>query len=394
MSIESSELWRAVLAEYPTGVALVTANLADGEPAGMIVGSFTAISQDPPLIGYFGDDSSSTFRSIEVAGRFAVSVLSDTDDALLRSFIRKDEGRFEQSGLTRTANGLLRVEDAVAWFEARTESVQRIGDHQLVVGHVDEFGVGSPDAGSPLLYRRGGFGAFAIPADALDARLVGERVATAQIAAEVLLPLVDRVGGDIAITASVGESVVVVGLVSRAPAERARSNLQPTSGPMRAIGIWLPFAAPVEPLFAAWAPERTRSFWIERARHLVGSVDRRGVEAQLAAIRERGYSVSVDAELTSRFFNVIADPKAQRESYAQMWSEYASRTIESVSSDLPLSDIAAVQVPVFNADGQVALVLTVSDVGPFPDPAALDAFADDLLAAANRVAEAIREISR
>lgn len=44
-------------------------------------------------------------------------------------------------------------------------------------------------------------------------------------------------------------------------------------------------ATPVEPLFAAWAPERVRSLWIECARHLVSRVNRRRVEAQLAAIR-------------------------------------------------------------------------------------------------------------
>lgn len=384
MGVEQTEWWRAVLAEYPTGVALITAAAPTGEPVGMIVGSFTAISQDPPLIGYFGDDTSATFHSIVQAERFAVSVFGEADDGLLRSFIRKDEGRFEQAGLVRTANGLVRLEEAVAWFEARTEKVDRHGDHRLVVGRVEDFGVAAVDAGSPLLYRRGGFGAFAIPSDAVDSRLFGERLTAAQAAAEVLEPVARGIGRDIAITTLVGESVVVVGMVPAAAGAEP-----PSVAALRAIGISLPFAAPVEPLFAAWASDKTRSFWIERARHLVGAVDRRRVEAQLAAVRERGFGVSVDQDLTARFFALITDPTAERESYARVWSEYASQTIESVEAALPLGDIAAIQVPVFGEQGEVSLVLTVSDIGPFEDVAALERFAGELTDAAAAASAAI-----
>ena len=387
MSLRASELWRAVLAEYPTGVALVTAQLPDGTPVGMVVGSFMAISQDPPLVGYFGDDSSSTFQEVVGAERFAVSVFADSHDRLLRSFIRKDEGRYDQPGLAITDSGLIRIDDAVVWFEANKQTVQRHGDHQLVVGAVSDFGVSASEIGSPLLYRRGGFGAFAIPAETVDARLIGERLAAAQAAAEVLAPVATRLNRDIAVTAMVGDSVVVVGMVPGAPVVVGEPI--PDSGPLRAIGISLPFAAPVEPLFAAWADERVRSFWMERARHLVGAVDRRQVETHLEAIRHRGFGVSVDQGLTARFLGTITDPTAERESYAQIWSEYAAQTIVSTSSILTLSDIAAVQVPVFDEQGQVVLVLTVSDLGPFADEDALNVFAATLIDAADEASHVI-----
>ncbi|GHF05403.1 flavin reductase [Pseudolysinimonas yzui] len=387
-----TEWWRAVLNEYPTGVSLVTARRANGDPVGMIVGSFVAVSEEPPLIGYFGDDVSTTFPAFLEADRFAVSVLSHAHDDLLRAFIRKDPDRYQRPELVTTPGGLLRLGDAVAWFEARTESIQRYGDHQLVVGAVGDFGVGSADAGSPLLYRRGGFGAFTVPSDGVDARLIGERLAAAQSASEILQTVADRIGRDIAITTLAGESVVVLSMVAASQSE-LRSALPPPrmpgAGPVRAIGLSLPFAAPVEPLFAAWAPDRVRSFWIERARHLVGAVDRRRVEGQLAAIRERGYAVSVDQDLTFRFMSLVTDPTVAHESYARVWSEYASRVVESVSSELPLSDIAAIQVPVFDAHGEVVLGLTVSAVGPFDEIADLDAFAAQLIEAAALISQAL-----
>ncbi|MBW4095904.1 MAG: hypothetical protein HIU81_11330 [Acidobacteria bacterium] len=358
-------------------MALLSAQLPDGSPTAMVIGSFVAISQDPPLIGYFGDDASATFRSLADSQNFVVSVLGEEHDALLRSFIRKDENRLEQVGLVRMASGLLRVEEPVAWFEARMTSVQRYGDHRLVVGQVEDFGVATATAGSPLLYRRGGFGAFAIPTDRIDVRNIGDRLSAAQAVSVMLEPVAHRIGRDIAITAMVGESIVVVGMTLCAHGELAEQSAP------SAIGISLPFAAPVEPLFAAWASDRTKTLWIERARHLVGVVDRRGVSAQLEAIRERGYAVSVDRDLSARFIGLIADPDVENESYAQMWSDYASRTIESATSPLPLGDIAAIQVPVFDADGSVTLALTISGIGPFSHDADLESLAQTLVEAAN-----------
>lgn len=396
--VEVAEWWRAVLAECPTGVALLSARTSDGEPTAMIIGSFMAISQDPPLIGYFGDDASSTFLSLVDSDRFTISVLGEEQDALLRSFIRKDELRFQQPGLVRTASVLLRVDDPVAWFEARTHSVQRLGDHRLVVGEVEDFGVGSAAAGSPVLYRRGGFGAFAITADSMDARTVGDRLGAAQIAAEAIEPIARRINRDIAITAMVGESIVVVGMALRSRGDGVASDM---TGPDMAgpeatsvIGVSLPFAAPIEPLFAAWASDRARTLWIERARHLVGKVDRHRVGAQLEVIRERGYAVSVDRDLSARFIGLMTDPATETESYAKMWSEFAARTIESATSRIPLGDIAAIQVPVFDENGGVVLALTVSGVGPFEADADLEDFANALLDAAARASVAVIGHSR
>ena len=43
-------IFRQVLGTYPTGVSVITALDADGNPAGMVVGTFTSVSLDPPLV--------------------------------------------------------------------------------------------------------------------------------------------------------------------------------------------------------------------------------------------------------------------------------------------------------------------------------------------------------
>ena len=42
-----SQEFRRILGHYPTGVCAITA-MSNGRPLGMIVGSFTSVSLDPP----------------------------------------------------------------------------------------------------------------------------------------------------------------------------------------------------------------------------------------------------------------------------------------------------------------------------------------------------------
>ena len=62
--------FRDVLGTYPTGVCVITAVDAEGHRSGLVVGSFTSISLDPPLVGFFPDKRSGTWPKIAAIGRF------------------------------------------------------------------------------------------------------------------------------------------------------------------------------------------------------------------------------------------------------------------------------------------------------------------------------------
>src|SRR3546814_11657520 len=64
--------FRRALGHVPTSVAVVTATDAHG-PVGMTVGSFTSISLDPPLVGFFADCGSSTLARVQAGGSFCRS---------------------------------------------------------------------------------------------------------------------------------------------------------------------------------------------------------------------------------------------------------------------------------------------------------------------------------
>ena len=64
--------FRRVLGHYPTGVCVVTAILPDGRPEGMVVGSFTSASLDPPLVAFFPDKRSNTWTHLAAAERLSL----------------------------------------------------------------------------------------------------------------------------------------------------------------------------------------------------------------------------------------------------------------------------------------------------------------------------------
>ena len=53
--------FRRVLGQYPTGVCVVTATEPDGRRAGFVVGSFTSVSLNPPLVAFFPDKGSTSW---------------------------------------------------------------------------------------------------------------------------------------------------------------------------------------------------------------------------------------------------------------------------------------------------------------------------------------------
>src|SRR3546814_16617268 len=67
--------FRNVLGCYPTGVCVVTAS-HEGARHAMVVGSFTSISLDPPLVGFFPDKKSSSWPQIAATGHFCANILA------------------------------------------------------------------------------------------------------------------------------------------------------------------------------------------------------------------------------------------------------------------------------------------------------------------------------
>jgi flavin reductase (DIM6/NTAB) family NADH-FMN oxidoreductase RutF len=153
--------FRHVLSHVPTGVVVVAGH--DGSaPAGLAIGSFTSISLDPPLVGFYPDRASTSWPPIRRSGGFCVNVLAAHQAGLCRRFARSGGDKFV--GITwrpAARSGAPILDGVVAWIDCELEREVELGDHSLVVGRVLDLGIERP--GAPLIFLRGGHPALARP---------------------------------------------------------------------------------------------------------------------------------------------------------------------------------------------------------------------------------------
>lgn len=151
-------LFRETLGHYPTGVAVVTAIAADGQPAGMVVGTFSSVSLEPPLIAFFPARTSGSFQHLRTASAFCVNVLAADQEQLCRQLANGGAKKFDGVGWQPAPLGSPILDDAVSWLECTFEQIQEAGDHYIVLGRVQDLAVARPTL--PLLFFQGGYGRF------------------------------------------------------------------------------------------------------------------------------------------------------------------------------------------------------------------------------------------
>jgi flavin reductase (DIM6/NTAB) family NADH-FMN oxidoreductase RutF len=150
-------VYRQVMAHYPTGVAVVTA--FDGEqPAGMVVGTFSAVSMDPPLVAFMPQKSSVTYAALAKATAYCINVVAADQLDLCRTMARRAADKFDQVSWKTSPYGAPQLADAVAHVHCRPAQEIEAGDHFIVLCAVDAMEVTRPV--TPLLFFQGGYGEF------------------------------------------------------------------------------------------------------------------------------------------------------------------------------------------------------------------------------------------
>lgn len=150
------EKFRHVLSHVPTSVVVVTGVDVNGVHAGMAVGSFTSISLDPQLVGFYPADSSTSWPPIRDAGRFCVNVLAQGQNELAARFARRGGDKFE--GLrfdTAAYSGGAILPGVVAWIDCELDREIELGDHSLVVGRVID--LRAARSAHPMVFSRGSY---------------------------------------------------------------------------------------------------------------------------------------------------------------------------------------------------------------------------------------------
>lgn len=130
---------RDALGEYATGVAVVTARGADGQPVGVTINSFASVSLDPPLVLWSLGVQSPTLATFAECSHFAVNVLAADQVALSQRFSQSQGDRFAGLDVEVGAGGTAILPGCCAWFECRSEARHPGGDHLILVGRIEAF---------------------------------------------------------------------------------------------------------------------------------------------------------------------------------------------------------------------------------------------------------------
>ena len=154
-----SAQFRQVLGHFPTGVTVIAA-MTDEGPVGMSVGSFFSVSLEPPLVAFCAGHSSTTWPLIKPVGSFSVNILAEDQEHVCRLMASKDVDKFSGMGWKAASTGSPILEGVLAWIDCEIDVVHTAGDHDIVVGRVKDLEVARE--GGPLLFFRGGYGAFSV----------------------------------------------------------------------------------------------------------------------------------------------------------------------------------------------------------------------------------------
>ena len=151
---EDTRAFRRCLAQFGTGVTVITAQAGDLR-AGVTVNSFSSLSLDPPLILWAINRESKSRPVFEAATHFAVNVLASDQIEVSRCFATPADDKFARVDWERGEWGAPVLSNVLATLECESEARYEGGDHILMVGRVKRFSRFEKD---PLLFVQGRYG--------------------------------------------------------------------------------------------------------------------------------------------------------------------------------------------------------------------------------------------
>jgi flavin reductase (DIM6/NTAB) family NADH-FMN oxidoreductase RutF len=153
-----SQRFRDVMANFPSGVVVLTAFGEDGLPRGLTVSAFCAVSLDPPLALACIDKTSNTLPAVQHTGGFTANILAAGREALARQMATKVTSKFDAIKWRRAESpigGPILDDDAAAYAVCTLRDTIEAGDHWILIGLVTE---GAAREGVvPMVFSRRGY---------------------------------------------------------------------------------------------------------------------------------------------------------------------------------------------------------------------------------------------
>lgn len=150
---------RNALGRFATGVAIVTAIDPDGQPIGLTVNSFSAVSLDPALVLWCLDNGSHSLEAFRRASHHAINILAAEQMDLSNRFATWPVDRFAGLPWQAGLGGAPVFPGCCAVFEVANQSQMAGGDHTVFIGQVERYTDNPTPA--PLLFHAGQYAKLA-----------------------------------------------------------------------------------------------------------------------------------------------------------------------------------------------------------------------------------------
>lgn len=339
-------VFREVLGHYPTGVVVV-AGIVDGEPIGMVVGTFSSVSLEPPLVSFMPMKTSDSYATLgRISQAVCISVLAHDQIALCRTLASKAPDKWSTVDWSPDRHGSPRIAGAVAHISGHISQEFDAGDHFITLCSVDDLEVVRPV--TPLLFFQGGYGGFSTTR--MSAYL-DESLIFAGRLAEAARPQLDELAERFGVTAAVLVQVSAEDQTIGASAYGGNAE------PEDRIGVRIPLTPPLGDAAVAWSPDQLAA-WLARVEPPdPAATERHRASAELA--RTQGYAAHRIAPGGSNLATLgkaldeyaLGDPTPARERAIR--ATIAASDVgfgTSIGRDETGIDLATIIVPVFDPD--------------------------------------------
>ncbi|WP_327418345.1 flavin reductase family protein [Streptomyces sp. NBC_01233] len=149
------ETFREVLGHFASGVVAVTGMAPDGNPTGLTISSFTAVSLEPLLVSFCIGRTSRTWPLLRASDSICINILSEHQQNVSACLARSGGKKFSGLGWSRSPGGLPLLDGTLAWLEGTVDAQHQAGDHDIVVTQVRDLGI--VESSGPLIHYRGAY---------------------------------------------------------------------------------------------------------------------------------------------------------------------------------------------------------------------------------------------
>ena len=356
---ETQRTFREVTGHYPTGVAVVTGTDPTGELLALVVGTFSSVSLDPPLVSFMPMKTSRTFARMQDCSSLCINIVGGDQEREVMSIAQRWENKFAGIDWYASPNGSPVLTDAIGWMDTTIWKTVDAGDHWIVLCEVQDMAITNPV--SPLIFFQGGYGSFVCTS--LLARMDHE-ILPAIHAAHAARAEVD------ALAAEIGCEVSVLTAVSADEMATVLSATAPGVDRDAALAQRIPIVPPIGDSYVFALPEADQNRWIDK---LKGADKGTQVHRdRLDFIREHGYGISFlpaagsDAytemrQATKQYESGRLTPRQEREIRAQIGRtsvDYRPQVLDHTGT----YNVGSVVLPVRDPSGRHTLTLRLAQV--------------------------------